>query len=166
MSYLTTIELAKEDMKFASGHYTIFSPTHREKLHGHNFRVHAALTATTDDLGMAFDYGIYKKKLRSLCRSLSEYFLIAGASPYQTIHEDGDHTYIHFNNEKIPFLTKDILILPLKNITVEELAKWFVAQLVNDEESLNSYRICAIEIKVYSGPGQSGSYSWTNNQET
>lgn len=160
MSHLTTIELCKEDMKFSAGHYTIFSPTHREKLHGHNFNVYAAITAKTDDNGMAFDYDIYKEKLRKLCRSLGEYFLIAGDSQYQTIEQEGDYTYIYFNNEKIPFLTKDILILPIKNITVEELSKWFVGQLTEEKQILDKHEINAILIKVFSGPGQSGSYQW------
>lgn len=164
MSYLTTIELFKEDMKFAAGHYTIFSPTRREKLHGHNFFIHAAITAPTDELGMSFDYAIYKTALRKLCRSLSEAMLIAGDSDYQTIEQDGDYTYVNFHNEKIPFLTRDILILPLKNITVEELARWFVEQLVTDKSALDKYAVRSILIKVFSGPGQSGSYQWSRSE--
>ncbi len=160
MSHLTTIELCKENMKFSSGHYTIFSPTRREKLHGHNFTVYAAITAKTDENGMAFDYGIYKEKLRKLCRGLSEYFLIAGDSQYQRIEQEGDCTYIHFHNEKIPFLSKDILILPIKNVTVEELSKWMVGELLAEKQELDKHEITAILIKVFSGPGQSGSYQW------
>ena len=51
---ITTIELFKEDMKFSAAHYTIFSATERETLHGHNFNVHAAITAQIHDLGMLF----------------------------------------------------------------------------------------------------------------
>lgn len=160
MSHLTTIELFKENMKFSAGHYTIFAPDHREKLHGHNFTVHAAFTARTDENGMAFDYDIYKQKLRKLCKGLGEFFLIAGDSEYQTIEQEGDYTYIHFHNEKIPFLTQDILILPIKNVTVEELSRWFVEQLLNEPEELEKHSIEAIIIKVFSGPGQSGSYEW------
>jgi 6-pyruvoyltetrahydropterin/6-carboxytetrahydropterin synthase len=160
MTYPTTIELFKEDMKFSAGHYTIFSATHREKLHGHNFRVFAAITAHTDENGMAFDYGIYKRHLRDLCKKLNSCFLIAGDSTYQTIEYAQDYIYIHFNHEKIPFLASDVLILPLKNITVEELARWFVAQLIADTDNLQRYQIQSIDIKVFSGPGQSGSFCW------
>ena len=159
MAKTTTIELFKENMKFSAGHYTIFSPTRREKLHGHNFTVQAAITATVDDNGMAFDYGIYKNKLRKLCKSLSEYFLIAGNSPHQTLAEDGDYLYVHFNNEKIPFLKKDVKIMPLTNVTVEELSCWFIEQLVADED-ISKYNISHINLKVFSGPGQSASAEW------
>jgi 6-pyruvoyltetrahydropterin/6-carboxytetrahydropterin synthase len=157
---LTTIELFKEDMKFSAGHYTIFSPTHREKLHGHNFTVYAAITASVDNNGMAFDYDIYKERLRGLCRGLSEFFLIAGASEYQRIEEDGDCIYVYFHDEKIPFLKRDVLILPLKNITVEELSGWFVEELSRDKGELERYNIQNITVKVYSAPGQCAGAQW------
>lgn len=156
---LTTIELHKEDMKFAAGHYTIFSPDERETLHGHTFNVFAAITAEVDENGMAFNYDVYKTKLRDLCRSLSQIFLIAGNSPYQKIEEDGDYIYIHFAEEKIPFLKRDVKILPMRNISVEELSQWFIKQLTNQED-LEKYAIHAIKIKVYSGPGQAGTAVW------
>lgn len=161
---ITTIELHKEDMKFSAGHYTIFSATHREKLHGHNFRVYAAITAKTNENGMAFDYAVYKKKIRNLCQQLNNFFLIAGNSPYQTIHEENEYTYIHFANEKIPFLTKDILILPIKNITVEELSSWFIQQLTSTMDEIKKHAITELTVKVYTGPGQSGSTSWSLNE--
>ena len=160
MTTFTTIELCKENMKFSSGHYTIFSPTHREKLHGHNFTVYAAITAAVDKNGMAFDYDLYKEKLRQLCKGLSEYFLIAGNSPHQTIEEDGEYLYVHFNNEKIPFLKKDVLVMPLTNITVEELSRWFLSELTSNTDDIEQYQIKKIKVKVFSAPGQCASAKW------
>lgn len=155
----TTIELFKENMKFSAGHYTIFSPTHRESLHGHNFNVYAAITAPIDENGMAFDYDIYKTKLRELCRNLRETFLIAENSPYQTIVHKDDMLWVHFHDEKIPFLQKDVTLLPISNVTVEELSRWFIEQLIA-ETDFESYQIQKILLKVYSAPGQSGSAEW------
>ena len=39
MNDTVTIRLAKENMKFSAAHFTIFSASERERLHGHNFRV-------------------------------------------------------------------------------------------------------------------------------
>ena len=44
MTRLSTIEIYKENMKFSAAHFTIFSDTHREHLHGHNYTAHVALT--------------------------------------------------------------------------------------------------------------------------
>ncbi len=164
MSELTTIELCKENMDFSSGHYTIFSPTHREPLHGHTFRVYAAITAKIDkDNGIAFDYATYKTKLRALCDQLNSYFLIAGESPHQELVEEGDYVYVHFHNEKIPFLKRDIIILPIKNITLEELSRWFIKELISDQTSIQKYGVKKIIIKVSSAPGQWASMHWNND---
>lgn len=161
MSEITTIELAKEDMEFAAGHFTIFSATTRERLHGHNFRVAAKINAKkSDDRGMAFDYAVYKDILRNLCKKLDSYFLLPANSPYLRIEAEGDYYYAYFHEDKIPFLKKDVLIMPLVNVSVEELAKWFLAQVVSDEVTIKQHGVVGIYIQVFSGPGQSASASW------
>ncbi len=160
MNAYTVIELNKEYMGFDAAHFTIYSATHRERLHGHNFSVYASLTAKVNDNGMTFDYALYKQKIRLLCDELSQYTLIAENSPYLRLEEDGDYLYAHFDQEKIPFLKKDVQRLPLRNITVEELSRWFVEKLTADTQSLELYGISRIIIKVCSAPGQCGSSEW------
>lgn len=158
---LTVIELCKEDMEFASGHFTIFSATQREKLHGHNFKVEARLEALiSDDLGMAFDYRVYKQILRKLCKHLDHFFLLPTQSPYLKIEEDGDYYQVYFNNERLPFLKSDVLLLPLANITVEQLGGWFIAQLTEDKQALEKYAVQNITVKIFSSPGQGAEVCW------
>lgn len=161
MSRLSTIELFKEDMKFSAGHFAIFSAEHRENIHGHNYNVFASFTTIIDDEGLSFDYRFYKNKVRKICDSLNEITLIPGKSKYIEIKEDKDYTNIIFNNEKMIFLNRDINILPLYNITVEELSYWILQQTLVDKEELTKNKIQEIVIKVFSGPGQSGSAKWS-----
>jgi len=165
MKTYTTIELQKPAMQFSAGHFTIFSPTRRERLHGHNFRVNAAFdTAIDPELGMAFDYGIYHQKLRDMCGQIDQAFLLPTRSPYLTIEEKGSHIYAHFNGEIIPFLKKDVELVPLKNITLEEISAWFVSQLTEDKIELDQHAIYGITVKIFSAPGQSGSCRWERQQ--
>mgnify|MGYP005739432219 FL=1 len=48
----------------------------------------------------------------------------------------------------------------MRNITVEELADWFLQQLLIHVEKNQNHLIHAIEVKISSGPGQSGSSFW------
>jgi len=157
---LSTVEIFKENMKFVAGHYTIFSATERERLHGHTFNVYAAITSEVNDNGLTCDYHVYKEKVRQLCRDLNEYFLIAGQSPYQELKPQGEHLYVHYGEEIIPFLQKDVKVLPIRNTTVEELSHWFLEQLIADMQLIRDQKIHALEVKVYSGPGQCASASW------
>ncbi len=160
MRNYTTIELFKENFKFSSGHFTIFSQHERENLHGHNFQVQVRFTAEISADGISFDYRTLKTRVETLCRQLNEHFLLPGRSPYLDITESGDYVYAVFNREKIPFLKRDVLILPIANITLEELSRWFLEQFLEDQTRLNDDGVHRIEVKVYSGPGQSASAFW------
>lgn len=164
MKNMTTIELTKPYLEFSAGHFTVFSETKREKLHGHNFNVHAEITAEVTPNGMAFDYSIYKKKIYDLCRELNGYFLLANDSPYLKIVEEGNQYCCLFAQEKIYFPKDDVILMPLKNITVEELAIWFLNQLIAEKEEIKKYLIHQILIKVYSAPGQAASVVWERDE--
>lgn len=160
MPRLSTIELFKEDMNFSAGHFAIFSPTQRENLHGHNYNVYFSCTTIIEDEGMSFDYRFYKNKLRKLCDSLNETVLMPGKCKYLQIEEASDYYHVHFNGEKIIFLKRDLKILPVTNITVEELSNYLLAKVL-DKNELDKNKIQEVRIKVFSGPGQCGSASWS-----
>lgn len=160
MSRLSTIELFKEDMKFSAGHFTIFSNTVRENLHGHNYNVYASFTTLINDEGLSFDYRFYKKKLYQLCKQLDEIVILPASCKHLSIAEKGDYYAATFNQEEMLFLKRDVKILPINNVTVEELSHWFLQQILVDQEELAANKILTIEIKVFSGPGQSGSSTW------
>ena len=155
MNERVTIRLAKQNMKFSAGHFTIFSATERERLHGHNFTVEVDIEARMLGNGMCFDYGIYKDRIVALCRELNEWVILPTRSPHLRIEEDGDHVYAHFNGQRIPFLRSDVLLLPIANATLEEFAWWFLQRLAEDGDALRAHAIDAIEVRVLSGPGQS-----------
>lgn len=154
------VTLHKEALNFSAGHFTIFSATEREDLHGHNYYVDAAFHVLLNDNGLAFDYRVYKKKLLALCDKLDRRFLLPSQSRFLTLEDQGEMWIALFNNEKIPFLKRDVVILPLCNITIEELSHWFLQQLIQDKEELEKHSIQKITVSVFNGPGQSGGANW------
>lgn len=161
MSRLASLEIHKEELSFSAGHFTIFSATEREHLHGHNYYVHAAFQISIEENGMAFDYRLYKKKILEICEHLDRRFLLPGQSPFLLIEETSDYIIAHFNQQKIPFLKNDVVIVPVCNITIEELSNWFLSKLIENKPELIKNGIQEIKINVYNGPGQSGGAVWT-----
>ncbi|MFN8671673.1 MAG: 6-carboxytetrahydropterin synthase [Candidatus Sericytochromatia bacterium] len=157
----TTIELFKEGMKFSAGHFTIFSETERENLHGHNFNVYVSITAEILENGMCFDYGIYKKRISKLCKEWNEVFILPTKSPYLQIEEDSSYIYALFNKEKIPFLKRDVLLLPIVNATLEEFSSLMIDKLISDKSELEKFKIKELVVKVFSGPGQCALAKWS-----
>ena len=155
----TSIEIAKEDIHFAAAHFTVFSATKRENLHGHNFFVTAALSGPIDDGGLCFDYNVVKSKLRELCASLDETVLLPTESPYVVIEQGNDYVTVVFGGERLPFLRRDVKLLAVRNVTVEELAHWFVEQLTATAD-FAKLPVDALELRVSSGPGQWARSTW------
>jgi len=157
MDELTTLFIDKESHKFSVAHFTIFSATERERLHGHNYSVSARIVAPIGDNGFSADYNVYKSRLARICDGLDEYMLLPGESPYLDIASAGPNYRVVHGGQEMLFLQSDTLVLPIRNVTVEELSRYLLAQLV---------QVCAaddlreIELCVASGPGQKACCGW------
>ena len=160
MSECATIEFHEGPYRFSAGHFTIFSATERERLHGHNYSLAASITAGMSEPGLTFNYKLFKDKLRELCKHLDRRFLLPQHSPYLTLEEDSDYYFVTFNQEKIPFLKSDVLLLPVANTTLEDLSQWVINQVISDEVFIQRYAISAVTIKVFNGPEQSAKRCW------
>ncbi len=161
MERLTTLFIDKESHKFSAAHYTIFSASERERLHGHNYSVSARIVAPIGDNGFSADYNVYKSRLKTLCDELDEYMLLAGESPHQSIEEAGACYRVRFAGEEMLFLQSDTQVLPISNATVEEFSHLLLGRLMEAsvDEDLREVELC-----VASGPGQRACATWRKSQ--
>jgi len=160
MERLTTIYIDKESHKFSAAHFTIFSATERERLHGHNFAVSARIVAPVDDNGLTGDYAVYKAQLKKLCDTFDEFTLIPSNSPYLEVSEEGDYYRVVHDKDVLLLLKADTQVIPVRNTTVEDLSDFLLGILVEDKAFLETQDIREIEVLVSSGPGQTGSAVW------
>ena len=155
-----TLEFHEGVCEFCAGHFTIFSATEREWLHGHNYSVQASIATHMHEPGIAFDYAIIKNKLKSICGPLDRRFLLPSQNPYLKIEASTDYYHAIFNGEKIPFLKKDVVLLPIANTTIEALSQWFLEQLLADLEFMDHHGITAITIRLFNGREQNAMTHW------
>lgn len=160
MSRVATLEIHKEEFSFSAGHFTIFSATEREQMHGHNYYVSLSFQFQITHNGLSFDYRHYKKKMHALCDRLDRHFLLPSESPYLKLEEADEYWHAYFNHKKMFFLKEDVIILPISNITIEDLAAWFLEQLLEQGADLEAHLIEGITVNVFNGPGQSSGASW------
>ncbi|MCB9541295.1 MAG: 6-carboxytetrahydropterin synthase [bacterium] len=161
-----TIELCKESFKFSAGHFTIFSATSRERLHGHNFAVSCALTGEVQPDGLIADYRRYKRRLKELCDAWDEVLLLPAASPYLTVEPGESEVTIRFAGKRMILPREDVLLLPIRNITLEELSWLLLQALVADEAAALRDRLVEVVMRVSSGPGQWAASRWTRPAPT
>jgi len=157
---VTTIEIHKEYLHFSCAHFTLFSATERENLHGHNFQVGCEIEAEVDDTGLCFDYNVIKDALRELCAEIDEQMLLPEHSPWLQIERTDSMVFALFNGERIPFLPRDVTILPVRNITVEELASWVLGRLLTNN-TVSELPIKKMLVRIASGNDQWARSDWT-----
>lgn len=150
------LNFSPQTFTFSAAHFTIFSETKRERLHGHNYSVAATLHIKQIKAhGITFDYTIFKRKLKQVCQQLDSYCLLPEKSPYLHIIDHDPHYKVEFNQETMFFLKKDTLLLPITNTTLEILSQWFLNQLANDLDFIQQHDITALSIQVFNTPNQS-----------
>ena len=152
------IHLAKEPFKFSVSHFTIFSPEHAERLHGHNYQVMVRIGVDQIDpkLGLAFDFNLIKPMIRTICDSMDERILIPERSPYLKIKKEGSQIRVQFNQKVYEFPIEDTICLPLVNVTTEELARHIGTNLETGMRELPGWT--DLEINVEETRGQSVSF--------
>ena len=157
MSQLATLHIDKQAHKFSAAHFTIFSETERERLHGHNYGVSVRIVAEMGENGFSADYNVYKRCLQKLCDAHDEYLLLPEQSPHLAIIKQGGEDYATFNHKTLRFPVDETLVLPITNVTVEALAYYLLEQVLA-EGALGP--LTELEIFVSSGDGQMSSACW------
>ena len=154
------VDLSKERMKFSAGHFTIFSSTERENLHGHNFAVGAVFTTEVPDRGLACDYAVLKRHVQAICDRLDEKLLLAGKSPHLEIAEEGKQVHVRFADEEMILPARDVYRLPVANVTIEELSMLFLGELIEALPAEIKPMVRSVSVRISSGPGQGATSKW------
>lgn len=152
MTGLTTIELAKESFHFSAAHFTLFSASRREKLHGHNFYVRCSIDCPVGKEGIAFDYTEIKQRLKELCASLDECTLMPAKSPWLNVREEGGQVVLAFDGDELRLPAADVQLLPIANVTLEALAQFLAESLLAMSHAARWPMRC-LRLGVSSSPG-------------
>jgi 6-pyruvoyltetrahydropterin/6-carboxytetrahydropterin synthase len=157
------IELDKENFKFSSAHFTIFSATVAERLHGHNYYASCEMEIETIDpsLGMAFDFNLVKPMILEIVAHLDEYVLVPTRSPHLRIETANGSIHLGFAKKQYLFPADDVRLLPLVNVTAEELSRYIAEELVARlrAEKGAAGAVREVSIGVQESRGQSVVYS-------
>lgn len=148
------IEIAKEDIKFSAGHFTIFADGSRERLHGHNYRVRLLAHYSVGEGDISIDYAELKKALRRVCARYDEYTLLPADSRHLRVTRSEGSIEAVIGDARFVFPEGDVRILPVQNITGETLASLLRDEFLAELESRALPLPMQCELGVGSGDGQ------------
>jgi len=128
-----TLRLAKGDFKFSAAHFTLFSATEAEPLHGHNYRVQVEVGGDgLDELGLLIETGILKRRIRELLAGLDDRVLLAERSPLLDLAVEDGTVDCRYADRAYRFPEREVVLLPLVNVTMELLARMVWRRLAED----------------------------------
>lgn len=152
-------QLAKEDFKFSSAHFTVFGPNRAEGLHGHNYRVTVELWGPKlNELGFLADFAAVKTVIRRLCARWDEKILMADNAPYLSIKEQNASFEIEYADRRYRVPVEETELLPVTNITVEALAELFWNMLA-EAKCWSETSVDRVSVSIAETSGQGASYS-------
>lgn len=150
------LKITKDRIKFSAAHFTIFSKTEAERLHGHNYYLSVTIqTDEVDELGFSVSMDVIKKASFDISQELDEFVLIPTQNPYLQVQEKGNQVEVVWNEKHYSFPQQDVRLLELSNITCENLAYWFWQRLVG----LLPSAVTFLEVAVCETSGQEAIYA-------
>ena len=74
--------------------------------------------------------------------------------------KEPEYLIAEYHDERIPFLYRDVITLPIANASVEELSHYFLDRLINDKD-IAMQDIRDMTVLISSSPGQNGAAYWS-----
>lgn len=145
------LRLAKEDFKFSTAHFTVFSSSSAEDLHGHNYRVRVEIAGgTLDQHGLLMEVGPVKSAIRRLCAELDASTILPERSSMVRVASAGGEVEVRYGARVYRLPEAGVRILAIRNTSIEELAIWFWGRLAPSLRGTSAEEL-AVEIEETAG---------------
>ncbi|HEU4613755.1 MAG TPA: 6-carboxytetrahydropterin synthase [Kofleriaceae bacterium] len=151
------IVIAREQYKFSCAHMTVFPDGTKERLHGHNYTVAVAIDVDSVALADMIPFTPIKQALGELCATFKERVLLAQHNPHFEIVRDDGELEFRLCGERYVLPRGDALLVPVDNISVEQLAAHVASVLRGKLSVLDAPHVRALEVTVEESPGQGAS---------
>ncbi len=165
-SQVSRVKIRKEAYKFSVAHMTVFPNGEKESLHGHNYTTEVNIDLRQVPLTQMVSFADLKTEIREVCQVWDEKVLLPKSCPYLEIKFDSEVELEFLLCGKRYVLPRDeVVLLEIDNITVENLAEVFCAELVQrlmKRPFQNS--IVAVQVLIEESPGQGASFSWESRE--
>jgi 6-pyruvoyl tetrahydropterin synthase/QueD family protein len=148
----------KGNLRFGAAHF-ITCGGKCERLHGHNYAVSVELEGELTADSYVFDFVVLKEIVRRICESLDHRFLLPLRNEHLIVQQSEDHWEMRFGERRYLFPARDVLALPLDNITAERLAEYIWGEMARELRGYGADHLTTMTVGVEEVPGQAAWYS-------
>ncbi|MGB8216808.1 MAG: 6-pyruvoyl tetrahydropterin synthase family protein [Candidatus Methanoperedens sp.] len=140
-------------LRFSACH---FIPNHPKCgcLHGHTYAVSVRLEG--EQIGeFIIDFELVKNMVNGICDRLDHKVLIAEKDPrLRIVKKDGVSIEIIESKKRYVLPFEDIMFLPTKSVSAEDLCKYFTTEMAKGLKSNGADNIKKLHVRVDEGIGQ------------
>ena len=155
-----TVTVTKDYLVFCAAHFITYDGDQCERIHGHNYRVSAEVSAPLDGNQYVFDFIALRNHLMELTAALDHRMLVPTKSKLIQVETSEDQVTLRFDKRIWSFPREDCVPLPLENTTAELLARHLGEQLREKLRTVNKFEPDEMKIEVEESFGQSATYEW------
>ncbi len=152
------VAVSKETLGFSAAHFLTLPGHLCERLHGHNYRIGAAVTGTIDPAtGFVVDFAVLKGALRALADRLDHRVLIATRNPALTVREEDDRVVVDYTRPGwLVVPAAHASLVPVVHTTAEALAEHFAGEVWPALEAVATVE--RLELEVEESVGQAARF--------
>lgn len=150
------VRVTKDMLVFSAAHFITFNGTVCERIHGHNWRVEAAIEGPLDENHYVFDFIALRDGLQALVHELDHRVLLPDRHPAikVTVMEKDCEVIARFENRRWVFPQEDCCILPIANTTAELISRWIGQMLISRLKLRDQHGLTRLRISVEENFGQ------------
>lgn len=142
-------------IRFVAGHF-LPSVEKCSRLHGHNYALTIVVEGEPDRNGIILDFMKLKEAANKLIDRIDHRMLLPGSGKSMTLRQSGNSVSVKFGGKRYIFPVSDVVMLPLKNVSAEELSAYFAEELAGS--GIFGANVKSISVGVSEGRGQE---AWT-----
>ena len=159
------VRVSKDFLVFSAAHFITYQGNVCERLHGHNYRVAVEVGGPLDENAYVVDFIALRDQCWEVVRYLDHHVLLPTEHPLIRVEEGDAEVVARFEQRRWVFPREDCRLLPVKNTTAEELARWIGQQLLRRLAQGCQYRPQWLQVAVDECEGQWGVWHWCNEEE-
>jgi 6-pyruvoyltetrahydropterin/6-carboxytetrahydropterin synthase len=153
------IDVSRDNLMFAAGHFASYDDDQVEPLHGHNYRLGVTIEGPTEQNAYVFNFVTLKRIMKRLVDELDHHMLLPRTNPLIEVAPEDDGVIVRTQGRWYRFPQEDVVVLDLPNTTVEMIARHLCERLRQELAAReDATHITAIEIALEESFGQTAHY--------
>lgn len=148
------VRVIKDTLVFSAAHFITFNGNVCERLHGHNWRVEAAIEGPLDENSYVFDFIALRDGLQAIVHELDHRVLLPDSHPLIRVTTEGQEVTARFEQRRWVFPTEDCCILPVQNTTAELISRWIGNTLISRLKLKDRHGLTRLRVSVEENFGQ------------